>query len=62
MRFVFSLILIVCGLCGIAVGFLSSISVSSSYNLLDGLELSMVLAVFSIVVLLNGVYNLFSKN
>ena len=62
MRFVFSLVLIIFGLCGIAVGFLSNISVSSSYNLLDGMEFSMVLAVFSIVVLLNGVYNLFSKS
>jgi hypothetical protein len=62
MRFLFSLLLIVSGMSGVIVSFASEISVSSTYYVLDGLEFSTVLAVFSIVVLFNGVYNLFTTN
>jgi len=62
MRFLFSLLLIVSGMSGVIVSFASEISVSSNFYVLDGLEFSTVLAVFSIVVLFNGVYNLFTTN
>ncbi len=62
MRFIFSILLIVAGLCGVGICLISKISVTSSYYVLDGMELSIALGVFSIVVLLNGLYNLFSKN
>ena len=62
MRFLFSLLLIVSGMSGVIISLASEISVSSSYYVLDGLEFSTVLAVFSILVLFNGVYNLFTTN
>ena len=62
MRFFFSLLLIVSGLSGIIVSLAGEISVSSTLYVLDGLEFSRVLAVFSIVLLFNGVYNLFTTN
>ena len=62
MRFLFSLLLIVSGMSGVIVAFAGDISVSSAFYVLDGLEFSSVLAVFSIVVLFNGVYNLFTTN
>ena len=62
MRFFFSLLLIVSGMSGVIVSFASEISVSSTFYVLDGLEFSTVLAVFSILVLFNGVYNLFTTN
>ena len=62
MRFSLSLLLIIGGVCGIVICFLSDISVSSSLYILDGLELSIVLGVFSVVVFLNGLYNLFSND
>ena len=62
MRFLLSLLLVIGGISGIAICFLSDISVSSSLYILDGLELSIVLGVFSVVVFLNGLYNLFSND
>jgi len=62
MRFFFSLLLIVSGLSGVIISLASEISVHSTYYVLDGLEFSSVLAVFSILVLFNGVYNLFTTN
>lgn len=60
MRFLFSFILILCGISGMAISFLSEITVTSSLYMLDGRELSLGLGAFSIIVLINGVYNLFS--
>lgn len=62
MRFFFSLLLIVSGMSGVIVALASEISVSSTFYVLDGLEFSRVLAVFSMVILFNGVYNLFTTN
>ncbi len=62
MRFMLSLLLIMGGVCGITVSFLSDISVSSNVNFLDGLELSIVLGVFSVIVFFNGLYNLLSND
>jgi hypothetical protein len=62
MRFFFSLLLIVSGLSGVLVSLASDISLSSQLYVLDGLEFSSGLAVFSIVIFLNGIYNLFTNN
>jgi len=61
MRFIFSLLLIVGGICGMVVSFLSDITiVSSSVTTLNGLHLSYIGAGLSIVILINGIYDLFS--
>ena len=62
MKLVFNLLLIVSGLAGVVVCFVSDISVSSSLYMIDGLELSIILGVFSAVILLNGLINLFSND
>jgi hypothetical protein len=61
MKFIFSLLLIVGGICGMVVSFLSDITiVSSSVTTLNGLKLSYIGAGISIVILINGIYDLFS--
>ena len=60
MKFLFSLVLIIGGLCGIAVSFLSNIVANSSLAIFDGLELSIWFGLFSIVVFINGIHNLLS--
>ena len=62
MRLILGLICIIGGLSGIAVGFLSNIFVTSSLDIIDGLELSIWIGLFSIVVLISGIINLFSTN
>ena len=47
---------------GAAIGFLGTVVVSSQLEILDGLELSMALAGFSIVVFLSGASLLFTSN
>ena len=47
------------GLCGAAVGFMGTVQVSSTLDIIDGMELSLALAVFSVFVFLSGVANLF---
>jgi hypothetical protein len=61
MRFFFSLLLVLGGICGMVVSFLSDITiVSSSVASLDGLDLSYIGAGLSILLIINGVYDLFS--
>jgi hypothetical protein len=61
MRFIFSLLLIIGGICGMVVSLLSDITViRSSVTTLDGLDLSYICAGVSIVIVINGVYDLFS--
>ena len=62
MKFLFNLLLIMGGLCGAAVSFSSTIVVNSSVTIINGLEFSVYLGAFSVVVLLYGVYNLISNN
>ena len=62
MKIVSGIILMIGGVCGAAVGFLGTVEVSSTLHILDGMELSIALAVFSIVVFLSGVANLFSSS
>jgi hypothetical protein len=63
MRVIFSLLLIVGGICGMVVSFLSDITiVSSSVASLNGLDLSYIAAGLSIVIIINGIYDLFSAS
>jgi hypothetical protein len=62
MRVIFSLLLIIGGICGMVVSFLSDITVtSSSINSLDGLDLSYIGAGLSIIIVINGIFDLFSS-
>jgi hypothetical protein len=54
--------LMIGGLCGAVIGFLGTVVVSSQLEILDGLELSMTLAGFSIIVFISGVSWLFASN
>lgn len=62
MRIVTGIILMIGGIIGAAIGFLGTVIVSSQIVFLDGLELSIALAAFSIVVFLSGAANLFMSN
>jgi hypothetical protein len=62
MRFLFSLLLIMVGLFGATIFFSSTITITSSMSFVDGMELSMWLGAFSILMFINGVFNLFSGN
>lgn len=59
MRIVAGIVMMIGGLCGAVIGFLGTVVVSSQIEVIDGLELSLALAGFSIVVFLSGVANLF---
>jgi hypothetical protein len=62
MKLVFGMLLMIGGLCGAIMGFLGSIVVSSSLVMIDGVELSLFVALFSIVVFLSGLSTLFSSS
>ncbi len=62
MKLLLSLLLILGGLFGVAISFLSSIVVNSSLAIFDGVELSIWLGWFFILVFLNGIYNLLSSS
>jgi hypothetical protein len=62
MKVLFSLVLICCGLCGSAMSFLSEVVVNSQFAIIDGLELSIWLGVFFLLVFLCGIYNLISTD
>lgn len=59
MQIIAGIIMMIGGLCGAVIGFLGTVVVSSPIEIIDGLELSMALAGFSIFVFLSGVANLF---
>ncbi len=44
------------GFCGIGIGILGDTIVSSTIFLIDGLELSMAIVVYSVVSILSGAY------
>ena len=62
MKFLFGVLLIVGGICGTAMSFLSEIIVNSSLPIFDGLQLSVGLGLFFIVAFLSGIQILFSTN
>jgi hypothetical protein len=51
-----------CGFCGAAVAFLGEITVDSSLEIINGLQLSIVLGVFSVIVIINALVDIFSTN
>ena len=62
MKLLSGMILMIGGLFGTVMSFLSSIVVSSSLPIFDGLELSLGLALFSIFAFINGIYTIFLSN
>ena len=58
MRFLLGTVLIIGSIGGAAISFLSNIVVTSSLPIFDGLNLSLGLALFSVVAFLSGLYNL----
>jgi hypothetical protein len=62
MKTLSSLMLILCGLTGAAVSFLSNIMVNSTISLINGRDLSMWLGLFFIFAFLSGLYYLFLTN
>ncbi len=62
MKLLFSLIVLIGALYGMIIGFLGKILVSSAILGINDLEVSLWLGVFSIVVFLSGLTNLFSSS
>jgi hypothetical protein len=62
MKLLFGMLLMIGGLCGAIMSFCGTIVVSSSLALIDGVELSLYIALFSIVVFLSGLSTLFSSS
>ena len=60
MKYLFNITLILVGICGFFVSLMSEIVVDSSLVAIDGMNVSMVLAVLSVIIFINGVYHLFS--
>ncbi len=62
MKVIFSLLFIMAGICGACVFFLSSVVVNSTISFINGVDLSLWLGAFSILVLINGIVLLFSSD
>ena len=58
MKFLFNLVLVFGGIGGAVIGFLSHIVVESSYELINGLDLSLMLGVFGLIACIQGFANL----
>jgi len=58
MKLLFNMILIAAGLAGIAVAFLSDIVVTSSVQIINGTDLSLILGLFSALVLIQSFFSL----
>jgi hypothetical protein len=59
MKILFGILLMVGGLCGVAVSAMSTIVANSSLEVFNGLDLSLALAGFCALAFLGGLYNLF---
>jgi hypothetical protein len=62
MRLLLAMILMIGGLVGAVMSFTGTITVSSTMAVIDGTELSMAIALFSLVVFISGITNLLSSN
>ncbi len=62
MKILFNMLLLMCGLCGMGIAFLSDVTVSSTVDFLNGMKLSIVLGAFSIIVIINSIMNMFSSD
>jgi hypothetical protein len=58
MKFLLNLVLVFGGIGGAVVGFLSRVIVESSYSVINGLDLSLMLGVFGIIACIQGFVNL----
>ncbi len=58
MKLLFNLVLIAAGLSGIAIAFLSDIVATSSLPFLNGTELSLIIGLFSALILIQSFFNL----
>jgi hypothetical protein len=56
MKLLIGLSLILCSICGIAVSTLGNTVVTSSMQLLNGIEITTALGVFSAFLFLSGIY------
>ena len=59
MRVISGIIMMIGGICGAVIGLMGTVVVSSPIDIFDGLKLSLALTIFSIVVFLSGISNLF---
>lgn len=62
MKLLFSLIVLIGGLCGMTIGFLGKILVSSAILGINDFEISLWLGLFSFAMFLSGLSNLFSSS
>jgi hypothetical protein len=62
MKMLLGMLLMIGGLCGAIMSFFGTIVVSSSLSMIDGAELSLGIALFSLVVFLSGVSSLFQSS
>jgi len=62
MKALFNILLLMVGLCGAAIALLSDITVDSSLQMLNGMEFSLMLGVFSFIVIINAVVGIFSTD
>ena len=58
MRHIFNSVLILGGLAGAVIGFLSEVIVNSSFSIINGLDLSLVLGFFCVIAFIQGIVNL----
>jgi len=62
MKILFNILLLMGGLCGAAIAFQSNIVVNSSLEMINGMELSIMLGVFSIIVMISAIVNIFTTD
>ena len=62
MKLVLNILVIICGICGIAVSLIGDITATSAMASIDGVELSSWLVIISIIVFITGAFNLVSSN
>ena len=62
MRFLFGFMLVVGSLCGLTVSFLGDVTVASTLQMIDGVNMSTALLAFSILALINGLLVMFMGN
>jgi hypothetical protein len=62
MKIVSGIILMIGGLAGAVIGLTGEIQVTSTLDIIDGLNLSTILAAFSIFVFLSGIASILSSS
>ena len=62
MKIVTGIILMIGGIGGAIVGLMGTVQVTSTLDIIDGMDLSIALTAFSVFVFLNGLGNLISSS